>query len=101
MRLMGPRPLGMRNAHRHHILETNGRPGEHRALVREGQDILQSYGIDPHQGTENLTWAPNTGHSLDNARPLVDELRMAQQAGAPRTDIVAILAYYGREAQRR
>jgi hypothetical protein len=98
---MGPRPAGMKNAHRHHILEVNGRAGEHRTLVREGQDILRSYNIDPLQGPENLVWAPNKGHTATAARNLVEELRTLKQVGADRDLIVDTLRRHGQQAARR
>jgi LysM repeat protein len=98
---MGPAPAGMKNAHRHHVLEVNGRAGEHRTLVREGQDILRSYKIDPLQGPENLVWAPNKGHTVGAARSLVDELRAAQQYGLSRNQVVQILQKHGNQAARR
>jgi LysM repeat protein len=50
---LGTARAGMKNPHRHHILEVNGRAGEHRALGREGQEILRSYNIDPLQGNQS------------------------------------------------
>lgn len=100
-RLMGPAPGGMINPHKHHILEVNGRPGEHRALVREGQDILRSYDIDPLQGVESLVWAPNKGHTIAPAQDLVNELRMARDAGVGRDVVADILARHGQAAARR
>ena len=100
-RQMGPVPPGMRGAHAHHILDLNGRPGAHRALVREGQDILRAYDIDPLHGAENLTWAPNRGHTLENTRAVVERLREAQRTGKGRGDIVDILRLQGRIAAGR
>jgi hypothetical protein len=99
--LLGAAPESMKNAHIHHILEVNGRAGEHRALVREGQEILRNYDIDPLQGIENLTWAPNTGHTEIAAQNLVEELRSAQQAGLSRDDIIKILKDHGQQAAGR
>ena len=99
--MLGPAPEGMKNPHRHHILEANGRPGEHRAIVREGQDILRSYDIDPLQGVENLVWAPNKGHTIAPAQNLVDDLRTAQQFGLSRDEIVEILKDHGQRAAQR
>lgn len=98
---MGPAPKGMKNPHRHHILEVNGRPGEHRAIVREGQEILRSYDIDPLQGVENLVWAPNKGHTLNAASDLVSELRNARDEGLDRNSIVEILMDHGQRARGR
>lgn len=98
---MGAPPPKMKNPHRHHILEVNGRPGEHRATIREGQDILRSYDIDPLQGLENLVWAPNKGHTLDAAERLVQELRSAKEFGFNREAVIDILSRHGDIAARR
>ena len=98
---MGPKPSGMIGAHRHHILQLNGRAGVHRTLVREGQDILRSHNIDPVQGIENLVWAPNKGHTTAATRSLVEDLRSAHQLGLGRDEIVEVLALHGRIAAAR
>lgn len=98
---MGPAPAGMKNPHRHHILEVNGRAGSHRTIIREGQDILRRYDIDPLQGVENLVWAPNKGHTQSAAGALVADLRAAEAAGASRSRIVTILRLHGDAAARR
>ncbi len=100
-RLLGLAPDQMVSPHRHHILELNGQPGVHRALVREGQDILRSYKIDPVLGPENLIWAPNRGHGVGPTQSLVNELRAAAQAQASREYIEGILARHGRSAAGR
>ena len=89
------------NVHVHHIVELNGQPGAHRALVREAQDILRRYDIDPLTGPENLVNAPNRGHTIANARELTRQLREAEAVGAPKEDIVAILSRYGELARER
>lgn len=98
---MGDAPKGMINPHRHHILEVNGRPGKHRTIVREGQEILANYDVDPLKGIENLTFAPNRGHVMSEAKYLVDDLRDAQQIGATRDEIINILEYHGQRASER
>jgi hypothetical protein len=98
---LGMAPDGMLSPHRHHILELNGHPGVHRALIREGQDILRSYGIDPVRGTENLIWAPNRGHGVAPTRLLVEELRFAAEAGLPRDYVIETLLRHGGYAQTR
>jgi hypothetical protein len=100
-RELGAAPQGMNNPHTHHIAQVNGAVGEHRALVREAQDILRRYGIDPLQGAENLVWAPNKGHTLTESRALTLDLRLASEANAPRRVIVEILERYGIQAQGR
>lgn len=79
----------------------DGRPGPERALVREGQDILRSYDIDPLHGIENLVRAPNKGHTMDATQRLVDELRFERDAGSDRSIIVDILRKHGQKASER
>jgi hypothetical protein len=98
---LGSSPSWMSNAHDHHILQLNGRAGYHRALVREGQDILRQYGIDPIIGTENRIWAPNKGHTVGATEDLVGDLRAAAQSGEPISIIEAILRRHGNVAARR
>lgn len=88
----------MYEPHRHHILDWDGQPGAHRALVREGQDILREVDIDPILGLENLVWAPNKGHTIGATRSLVDDLRAARGS---RSDIVEILRMHGDAASGR
>ena len=91
----------MKNPHDHHTLEVNGRPGEHRAIVREGQEILRNYDIDPLHGLENLVRAPNKGHTMGAAQELVDELKAAKEYGFSRNDVVEILKRHGEIARGR
>lgn len=49
----------MIDPHAHHILFKTGREGTQQELVKEGQEILRKYGIDPIVGEENLVWEPN------------------------------------------
>ena len=100
-RALGSPPEGMKNPHIHHVLEVNGRQGPHRAAVREGQDILRKHGIDPLQGIENLTYAPNKGHTRAAAEALVDDLKVADELGLGREHIVDILGKHGNIAARR
>jgi hypothetical protein len=101
LQALGPRPAGMINPHRHHILSLNGTAGAERALVREGQDILRGVGIDPVNGVENLVWAPNKGHTFAATETLVNDLRAASAAGASRSRIEQILKMYGQTAAGR
>jgi RHS repeat-associated protein len=100
-RLLGDAPEVMINPHNHHILEVNGRAGEHRALIREGQIILKSFNIDPLQGIENLIIAPNKGHTLTAATNLVDDLRSAKEFGFGRDEVIDILNDHGQRAVGR
>lgn len=98
---LGDAPEGMKNPHRHHILDVNGRAGEHREIVRNGQEILKKYDIDPLLGKENLIWAPNKGHTKDATARLVSELKAADELGLSRDDIVEILKRHGENVARR
>lgn len=99
----GPPPTTMTRPHAHHVVFKNGIGEAQQALVREAQDIMRQYDIDPIYGPENLTWAPNVAgqHTIDTLRPLVDELRGAHQAGAPREFIEDILFRHSQLAARR
>ena len=47
-------------------------------LVKEGQEILKEYDIDPILGLENLVWAPNRvkgQHGIESLRNVVDNLK--------------------------
>ena len=64
--ISGP-PTDMVDPHAHHILYKKGLGQKQQELVREGQEILRRYGMDPIIGKENLVWAPNAvigQHSL-------------------------------------
>jgi hypothetical protein len=79
----------------------NGRAGEHRAAVREGQQILREYGIDPLKGKENLVWAPNRGHTADAAFELVNDLKNAKASNLSRDEVIGILDVHGQMARMR
>lgn len=101
---MGPPPVGMNRPHAHHILPLKGIGPTQQALVREGREILQRYGIDPDVGLENLTWAPNVSgqHTTANVRALVEDLREASRIrGADVEDILDVLERHGRQAENR
>ena len=57
--LIGDPPTAMIDPHAHHILFKKGLGQKPQELVREGQEILKKYGIEPIIGKENLVWAPN------------------------------------------
>ncbi len=58
-RFKGEPPANMIDPHVHHILFKIGNGAAQQELVKEGQEILRKYGIDPIVGEENLVWAPN------------------------------------------
>ena len=95
---LGPPPAGMHRPHTHHILFLRGRGPEQQALVLEGREILQRYGIDPDTGIENLTWAPNGNgvHTTARLQALVDDLREVADERTTNRDVIAgILATHG------
>ena len=87
----------MRQPHLHHILSVNGRRGEERALIREGQAILNDVGINPLKDREVLVWAPNKGHTVAETRMLVERLRLAEN----KAQVVSILDQFGKRASGR
>ncbi len=51
-------------------------------LVKEGQEILKEYDIDPILGLENLVWAPNRvkgQHGIEALRNVVDNLKKSKR----------------------
>ena len=73
------------------------------ALAKEGQAILRKVGIDPFYGKENLVWAPlraTNQHHIDSLRPVVDQLRKLDRAGADYDDFVRELQKLGQAAAR-
>ena len=102
--LIGDPPSAMINPHAHHILFKKGLGQKQQELVREGQEILRRYGIDPIIGEENLVWAPNAvvgQHSLDALEEVVNRLRAVESEGGDLDDIVETLEELGVLASRR
>lgn len=102
--LIGEPPEGMTDPHAHHILFKEGNGSTQKALVREGQELLRRYDIDPVYGVENLTWAPNRvsgQHGVDALRNVVNQLKQAEQFGGSRADIVKQLERLGQLAAQR
>lgn len=100
---VGGHPEGMIEPHAHHILFKKGLDEEQQALVREGQEILRRYDIDPIFGPENLTWAPNIKgqHTTQALKQVLKRLRAADQFGGTREDIVKALRDMGKVAAQR
>lgn len=94
--LFGDPPSWMQNAHGHHIAFKEGGDvaGEFAAKSRA---ILEHYGIDPIQGKENLIWAQNAGHSVANAKEVLQRLTDAAQSGGGRDAVVEALRKAGRQ----
>ncbi|WEF32876.1 AHH domain-containing protein [Pseudoduganella chitinolytica] len=102
--LIGGPPEGMIDPHAHHILFKQGNGSTQKALVREGQDLLRRYEIDPIYGPENLTWAPNRvqgQHGEEALRNVVDQLKQVEQFGGSRADVVKQLERLGQLAAQR
>ena len=94
----------MINPHAHHIIFKTGNGEAQQELVKEAQEILRSYGIDPILGKENIVWAPNAvkgQHSVDSLKTIVEELRLISELGGTYYDIVEILHTQGRVASLR
>ncbi|MCU6602704.1 T7SS effector LXG polymorphic toxin [Peribacillus frigoritolerans] len=102
--LIGGPPTAMINPHAHHILFKKGLGQKQQELVREGQEILRRYGIDPIIGKENLVWAPNAvigQHSLDALEEVVNRLRAIEAMEGDFDDIVEALEDLGDIASTR
>ncbi|WP_416488018.1 hypothetical protein [Bacillus pacificus] len=102
--LVGSPPEDMINPHAHHILFKRGLGQKQQELVREGQEILRRYGLDPIIGKENLVWAPNAvigQHSLDALENVVNRLRAVEDEDGDLDDIVEALEELGELASRR
>ncbi|MEI4804026.1 AHH domain-containing protein [Bacillus sp. FJAT-51639] len=98
--LIGDPPADMVNPHAHHILFKKGLGQKQQELVREGQEILRRYGIEPIIGKENLVWAPNiiTGqHGIECLQHIVDKLKEVDSFGGTREKMVEILKLLGEE----
>ena len=101
--LIGPAPNGMIDPHAHHILPKVGKGSVQQSLVEDGQKILRSYNIDPILGKENLCWAPNKvvgQHSKEAIKEIVDGLRILNESGATRGEIVSFLEEMGQKAAK-
>lgn len=85
---VGNPPEDMENPHAHHILYKSGNGERQKELVKEGQEILIRYDIDPIEGPENLCWAPNIAgqHNGDNLQKVVDGIKKAEADGIENGD---------------
>lgn len=102
--IVGEPPANMTNPHAHHILFKTGSGEAQQALVKEGQEILRRYGIDPVVGPENLVWAPNavTGqHDKVAIQYVVDKLKAVEVDGGDYDDMVEMLKVLGQTAAER
>jgi len=94
--LFGDPPSWMVNPHGHYIAFQEG-SGAASAYAAKSREILQSFGIDPIHGKENLIWARNAGHSVANAKEVLSRLTEAAQSGGGREAVVDALRKAGRE----
>ncbi|WP_419957618.1 hypothetical protein [Psychrobacillus psychrotolerans] len=72
--------------------------------MKEGQEILKEYDIDPILGLENLVWAPNRvkgQHGIEALSNVVDNIKKVRDAGGDRDDMVEMLNKLGDVAKRR
>lgn len=80
---LGDAPAGMSNPHLHHIVMEGAFAhwrSANRRLVTRSRAILRRHGIDL-QGTRNVMWAPNEGHSVEYAREVHRVLAAADWRG--------------------
>jgi hypothetical protein len=91
-------PGDMVNSHGHHILPQVGNGDQQKMLVKVGQQILQSVGIDPINGPENLVIAANAKglHTKENVLALLIDLWANRDRGYDA--IVKVLEYHGQIA---
>lgn len=90
-----PKPLDMENAHAHHIVFKQGSSAA-KPILDKSKAILEAHGIDWLKGKENLIWAPNKGHSLENATRVLEALQDAHQDGkGTKTEVVNALRKMG------
>jgi hypothetical protein len=102
--LIGDPPSGMFDPHAHHILFKEGLGKAQKELVKEGQELLKRYGIEPILGKENLTWAPMRvagQHGIDVLKDVVNTLKKVEKAGGDYDDIVQALKELGEKAASR
>lgn len=97
-KIKGEPPENMIDPHAHHILFKTGNGAAQQELVKEGQEILRKYGIDPIVGEENLVWAPNRvvgQHDKAALEEVVNALKAVDKAGGDYDDIVEVLKRQG------
>ncbi|PKF89655.1 hypothetical protein CW306_10210 [Bacillus sp. BA3] len=101
---IGNPPSDMYDPHAHHIVFKKGNGEAQKELVKEGQEILREYDIDPILGLENLVWAPNRvkgQHGIEALRNVVDNIKKVRDADGDRDDMVEMLNKLGDIAKRR
>lgn len=94
----------MIDPHAHHILFKKGREGIQEELVKEGQEILRKYDIDPIWGKENLVCVPNRikgQYITEVLERVVVTLREAYEEDFDRDEIINLLKKLGQEVASR
>ena len=90
-----PKPIGMIRAHAHHIVFKEGSELS-KPILAKSKAILESHGIDWLMGRENFVWAPNRGHSVENAIRVLDALEDANNEGkGSKSAVIAALKRMG------
>ncbi|MDD5929643.1 MAG: hypothetical protein PUC37_07555 [Spirochaetales bacterium] len=103
-KMVGEPPKDMCNPHAHHILFKVGNRQKQKELVKQGQEILRKYGIDPIAGNEVLCWAPNRvvgQHNFESLKKIVDGLKKIDENNGNYKKIVRFLDQMGRIASLR
>ena len=70
----------MYRPHAHHIVFKEGSEAT-KSVIAQSKAILEEHKIDWLHGRENLVWAPNRGHSVENAVRVLEALQDAHQNG--------------------
>lgn len=76
-----PKPADMERPHGHHIVfkgDFDHLPDMKAALERS-RAVVEQYGVDPVNDVGALMWAPNKGHSVDNAELVAKKLEEADK----------------------
>ena len=94
--LFGDPPSFMTNPHGHHIAFQNGSNAAS-AYAAKSREILERFGFDAIHGKENLIWAENAGHSVANAREVLQRLTDAANSGGGRQAVEDALRKAGRQ----
>jgi len=83
---MGPRPQGMKNPHRHHIVREMAPENwskKDRGAIYHAQNLAKKHGLDVNRDPRNFVWAQNGGgaHTKETAHYIRDQLVKAEKTG--------------------
>ncbi len=94
---------GMPRPHDHHILYEKGIGKTQQALVKEGSEILERYGIIHATDAVNRVIAPNIKgqHIVANLEEVLNGLKEIEAAGGTKDDVVKFLRRMGEKAANR